>query len=353
VNRLEERGFRDRDFVNTEEGFLFCVVGPYHPADRVISYLKYLPDPAGKWRKGKDRFKRVMRTYTIPSLLETFELLKNAHPQYLFFSPIYNITMTAVPRENIVNHFEPEKKLAKLFKKSRLDSLQKKVVRFVSLLSKLSAVSVSDFGITGSILLNIHNPSFSDMDVTVYGSENSYAVRKALTELPLTSNFNVKRFNEAKLAKWVVQKTQNHPLNHTEAERIYERKWNIGIFDHTLFSVHPVKLEKELIEKYGDKIYHPSGMVTVRAVVDDSGDSIFLPATYKVREVKIEENIEANVEEMVTYEGLYDSLAEKGERIEVKGKLEHVVDKRTNAKYDRVLVGSPEGKGVEYVKLLD
>jgi len=117
--------------------------------------------------------------------------------------------------------------------------------------------------------------------------------------------------------------------------------------------VHPVKLEKELTEKYGDKTYHPIGMVTVRAVMDGSRDSIFLPATYKVREVKIEENIEANVEEVVTYEGLYDSLAEKGERIEVKGKLEHVIDKRTNEKYDRVLVGSPEGKGEEYIKPLD
>ena len=106
---MAERGFLDRDFLSTNERFLFCVVGPYHPQNRVISYIKYLPDAEGKWRKGNERFKRVLYTYSIPSLLDTFDLLKASHPQYLFYSPIYNITMTAVPRKSIVQHFMPEK----------------------------------------------------------------------------------------------------------------------------------------------------------------------------------------------------------------------------------------------------
>ncbi|MDH5448305.1 MAG: hypothetical protein OEY24_01670 [Candidatus Bathyarchaeota archaeon] len=347
---LEERGFRDRDFLSTKEGFLFCVVGPYHPTDRVISYLKYSPDSKGKWWKGKNRFKRVMRVYTISNLLETFDLLKNAYPQYLFFSSAYNITMTGVPQKHVVKHLKPDEKLAKLFKKSHLDSLQGKVARFVSLLAKLSAVPADNFGVTGSILLDIHNPAFSDMDITVYGAENSYAVKNALTKAHLTGNSGVKRFGREKLRNWYMNKTRNHPISLAEAERIYERKWNIGIFDDTFFSVHPIKLEEELTESYGDKAYHPAGMVTVRAVVADCEDSVFLPAVYGVREVEVEGDVEVNVEEVVSYEGLYDSLAEKGETIEVKGKLEHVVDNRTGRRYDRVLVGSLEGKGREYIK---
>jgi len=347
---LEGRDFRDRDFISTKEGFLFCVVGPYHPTDCIISYLKYLPDPEGKWRKGTDRFKRVMRTYTIPNLLETFDLLKNAYSQYMFFSLVYGIRMTAAPLESIVDHFMPEKKLAELFEKSALDSLQKKVVRFVSLLSKLSAVSANNFGVTGSILLDIHNPALSDIDITIYGIENSYAVKNALTEAHSTGNFDVKRFEGKKLKMWYANKTRNHPISLVEAKRIYERKWNIGMFDDTPFSVHPVKLEKELIEKYGDKTCRPSGMVVLRAVVADSKDGIFLPAVYEVEEVEVEGGIDANIEEVVSYEGLYDSLAEKGETIEVVGKLEHVTDIRTGREYNRVLVGSLEGKGGEYIK---
>jgi predicted nucleotidyltransferase len=347
-----DRGFRDRDFLSTGEGFLFCVVGPYHPDSRVISYLKYLPDSEGKWRKGKKRFKRVMQAYTIPSLLGTFDLLKSAYPQYLFFSSVYNITMTAVPKECVVEHFKPEEKLAELFKKPCLDLLQRKVVRLVSLLSDLSIVPIGDFGVTGSILLDIHNPAFSDMDVTVYGLENSCAVKKALAETRLTQNSGVKRLGGERLREWYLAKTRNHPISFDEAERIYERKWNIGVFDGTLFSVHPVKLEKELTEKYGSKTYHPAGIVTFRAIVVDSRDGIFLPAVYKVKEAEIEGRAEADIEEVVSYEGLYDSLAEKDETIDVRGKLEHVVDHRTGKEYDRVVVGSPEGEGREYIKPL-
>lgn len=347
---MKERDFRDRDFIRTEEGFLFCVVGPYHPVDRVVSYLKYLPHREGRWRKGKDRFKRVMRAYTIPSLLETFDLLKDGNPQYLFFSPVYNITVTAVGRGSIVEHFRPEEKLAELLKGSRVDALQRKVDRFVSLLSEVSGVPPSDFGVTGSILLDIHNPAFSDMDITVYGVDSSYVVKNALSEAYLTEKSPFERFQGEKRSKWCRNKTGNHPISLAEAERIYEQKWNIGIFDNTFFSVHPVKVERELTEKYGDKTFYPSGSVTVRAVVADSRDSIFLPAVYHVREVKVEEEVEASIEEVVSYEGLYDSLAEEGETIAARGKLEHVVDSRTGRKYDRVLVGSPEGKGREYIK---
>ena len=349
---LKERDLRDRDFISTKEDLLFCVVGPYHPADRVISYLKYLPDLEGIWRKGKDRFKRIMWAYTFPSLLETFDFLKVSYPKYLFFSSVYNITMTAVPREYITKHFKPEEKLARLFRKSRLDSLQRKVVRFVSLLSELSGISVDDFGVTGSILLGIHNPVFSDMDITMYGVESSYAVKDALTGVCSTGNFGVGRFEEEKLRNWYINKTRNHPISLAEAERIYKRKWNIGVFEGTLFSVHPVKMEQELTEEYGDKTYHPARAVTIHAVVADSKDSIFLPAIYRVREVTVKEDVEANIEEVVSYEGLYDSLAEKGEEIEAKGKLEHVIDNRIGREYDRVLVGSPEGKGREYIKPL-
>lgn len=342
--------FRDRDFVSTEEGFLFCVVGPYHPVDRVISYLKYLPSVEGRWKRGDTRFERVMRSYTIPSLLETFAFLENDFPQYRFFSKIYDINMTAVPHRNITRHFQPEKKLSELFRRSHLDSLQKKILHIVSLLSELSEVPITDFGITGSVLLEIHNPVFSDMDITVYGTQNSFSVKKTLSSLFMSENLNVEHIEKVKFKVWLKNKIRNHPVSFVEARKIYDHKWNIGVFKGTLFSVHPVKVENELEEKYGDLSFRQGGIVNLRATVSDSGDSIFLPAVYKVSEVEIEEDISANIKEVVCYEGLYDSLAEKSETIIVRGKLEHVSDSRTGKKYDRVLVGSLQGKGKEYIK---
>ena len=346
------RRFRDRDFLQTTEGFFFCVVGPLHPSDRVISYLKYVPSKFGAWGRGKKRFRRVMRSYTIPNLLETFSFLERNYPHYIFHSSFYNITLTAVPQKHIEEHHKPEEKLAHLRQASRLDPLQKKVTRFTSFLAEASSVPHDSFGVTGSILLDIHQPEFSDMDITVYGLEHSLAVKNALVENYALSNSPVKRLEGKAIKAWCARKARRYPLTPDEALRIYERKWSLGVFKNTLFSIHPVKLKQEVAEKYGEKTYHPLGHATIRAVVYDNTDYFFLPSVYRIGEVKIVEGPEVSrIVEVVSYESLYDSLAEVGESIVVRGKLERAVDRKTSREYHRILVGSPEGKGMEYIKL--
>lgn len=346
------RKFRDRDFLLTTEGFFFCVVGPFHPPNRVISYIKYVPSKRGKWGKGRRRFRRAMPEYTVPCLLETFRQLERRHPHYLFYSPFYNILMTAVPNEHIRRHYKPEEKLKHLFQLSRLDSLQKKLKRFVSFLSEKSGVSLEAFGVTGSILLHIHK-SFSDLDITVYGFKNSLAVKEALMDAYSYWKSPIQRFENKAIKAWCWNKVKAYPLTFNEAMQIYRRKWNIGTFEGTKFSVHPVKLETELKEKYADKIYKPVDSVVLGAVVEDNTDSMYLPSVYRVKEVKIIRGPQVNdVREVVSYEGLYGDIAEKEETIIVKGKLEEVHDKRSKQKYHRILIGSPEGKGKEYIKLV-
>jgi len=347
------RGFRDRDYLRTKEGFFFCVVGPLHPPNRVIAYLKYAPSKVGKWGKGIWRFKRVLKNYTIPSLLETFRMLEKDYPHYLFYSPFYNVLMTAVPLEYIAKHYRPEEKLAQILKAQRQDQLQKKLIRFVSALSEKSGVSPEFFGVTGSILLGIHRLAISDLDVTVYGNKSGLAVKRALIDEYFVKNSRVKRFEDATLSGWCRSKTGAHSLTFDEARQIYKRKWNIGVFEDTRFSVHPVKLEEEIAEEYADRVYEPLGSVVVGAVVHQNSDSMFLPAVYQVREAKVIKGPQvADIEEIVSFEGLYGDIAEIGETILVKGKLEEVTDKKNRRKYHRVLVGSPEGKGAEYIKLL-
>jgi predicted nucleotidyltransferase len=346
------RRFRDRDFLQTREGFFFCVIGPLHPPHRVISYLKYVPSKFGVWGKGEKRFRRVMRSYTIPNLLETFGFLERTHPHYLFHSSFYKITLTAVPQKHIAEHFKPDEKLAQLLQTSRLDPLQKKLTRFTSFLAETSNIPHEFFGVTGSILLDIHQPEFSDMDITVYGLENSLAVKNALIENYALSSSSVKRLEGKALKAWCAGKAQRYPLTPDEASKIYERKWNLGIFEGTLFSIHPVKLELEVAEEYGEKTYYPVGHATIRAVVHENTDYLFLPSVYRIREVKIVEGPHVTgIVEVVSYESLYDSLAEVGESIVVRGKLERVLDNKTSREHHRILVGSPEGNGMEYVKL--
>jgi predicted nucleotidyltransferase len=347
------RGFRDRDFLQTSEGFFFCVVGPLHPPKRVISYIKYVPSASGVWGSGEKKFSRILPKYTIPNLLETFKYLERNYPHYLFHSPVDNITITAVPHERIKEHFKPEEKMSQLRQAPKLDSLQEKLVRFTRFLGEISGVSEASFGVTGSLLLDIHQPTFSDLDVTVYGAKDSWALKEALVE-NRGSGMPMKRLEGKPLEEWCIKKSQDYPLTSKEALKLYERKWNLGFFEDRWVSIHPVKLESEVTEEYGEKTYIPCGQVTIGAVVSGNLDSLFLPATYQIEDVKFLHCQQlGDVAEVVSYEGLYDSLAENGETIQAKGKLEKVIEKGTSRHRYRVLVGSAEGKGKEYMKLVE
>jgi hypothetical protein len=314
-----------------------------------------MPARDGKWKDERTSYKRVMRAYTIPDLLQTFNLLKTRHPQYLFYSEIYGITMTAVPHSYILQHYKPEEKLAKILKSMKKDALQTKLAAFVGFVSSKSGVASNNFGVTGSILLDIHNPKFSDMDVTIYGLQNSLKVKGALTRAYAKPDSMVKRFEGKILDDWCRKKVERFPLSLKDTRRIYERKWNLGVFEDVVFSVHPTHIEKELAERYGDRTFRSEGQVTLRAVVADDSESLFLPCLYRVRDVKTIEGKHEGVDatQVVSYESLYDSIATAGEEIVVKGKLERVHDNRDGTEHYRVLVGSPEGKGEEYIKPVD
>lgn len=345
------RGFRDRDFLQTIENFFFCVIGPVHPSKQVISYLKYVPSQSGVWGKEEKRFSRILKNYTIPNLLETFSFLERNHSHYLFTSPVYNITLTAVPHKNIKAHFIPEQKLAQLRAASEVDSLQDKLIKLTKSLEEISNVPSGYFGVTGSLLIDIHQPMFSDLDITVYGRKNSWALRNAFAENS-NSKMPTKRLSGKLLEEWCLKKARQYPLTPAEASKIYERKWNLGFFKDTWFSIHPIKLESEVAETYGQKVYYPCGQVTIRGVVRDNVDSLFLPSVYHLEEDEVLEGPRlGKITEVVSYESLYDSLAENGEAIIARGKLEQVYERGTNRETYRVLVGSPEGKGKEYIKL--
>ncbi len=347
------RGFRDRDYLETIEGYLFCVVDSVHPKDRVIAYLKYIPNSSGKWGKENKRMKRILKNYTMQNLLETFEFLEKNHPEYLYYSSVMNIKMSAVPLNRISYHFKPEEKLLHLINMEKPDTLQRKVINLVQLLSDKSGVPLKFFGVTGSILLDIHQ-DFSDIDLIVYGAEASRSVKDALMQFYKSRGSPIRRFGKKMIHEWCLDKARVYPLTYEEAARIFKKRWNRGVFRETLFSIHPVKLEEENDEKYGDRIFKPEGMIKIKATISDASEADFLPAVYKVRDVKVIEGRKVkDITEVASYEGLYGSLAEEGERILSYGKLEKVIDRRIGEEYHRVLIGSKEARGSDYIKPLD
>ena len=178
-----KRSFRDHDYIETVDGLLFTVVGNVHPGDRVLAYLKNLPSLRGRWKRGSKRYARSMRYYSSSNVMRTVESLRRTNPQYVFDSKILNLSFSAVPIERISKHYLPEEHLAKLRTLRDLDVLQQKAVDLATVISQESGVSVKYFGVTGSILVDLHNVKFSDIDLVVYGRSHIPQVKDALLRL--------------------------------------------------------------------------------------------------------------------------------------------------------------------------
>jgi predicted nucleotidyltransferase len=346
------RSFRDRDYLLTPDDLFFTVIGNVHPKDRVLAYLKYLPDPRGKWGKAGKSYARSIRYYSAANIMETVGFLRKTYPQYVYSYKPLQIEFSSVPHERIAEHFRPEERLQEIRHAKRLDKLEKKTIGLASFLSEHSGVPMGRLGVTGSILISVHT-SFSDIDLTVYGRRESLRIRELLLSLYKKGNNQIRRFSGSILSKWCKEQLSVHPITIKDARNIYSRIWNRAVYKDTLFSIHPVKTEHEVTEQFGEEFYEPVGVVEIRAKVVDAADSCFLPGTYFVTDVRFESGPQfGNVERVVTYEGLYGDIAGEGDVIFVRGKLEKVFDASRRLKYSRVLAGSSEPRASHLIRVI-
>jgi len=337
---------KDRDFVETAEGLLFCVVGYLHPPDRYTAYLKYVPAPDGRWSRGGTRYARAIDYYHVSQMEKTYTLLREHYPQYLFSCPVRNITVSSVPHTMVKTYYHPRRRLQSILVEGAGDPLEQRLIDLVALLSDLSGLREGDFGVTGSLLTASHSPEFSDIDLTVYGFKASQRLKEALIEAKREGNV-VQPYGHERMAEWSRSRSQRFPLSFEELMGIAERRWNYGVHWGGYFSIHPIRTDDEITERYGDRIYRRRGVATGIAEITDSRESIYLPAIYHVDNVKKEAMIQEEVEQVISYEGLFCDIFEEGEQIEFKGTLEEV---SANRDYYRVVIGSAGSRG-GYIKM--
>jgi predicted nucleotidyltransferase len=342
------RSFRDRDYLTTPEGFIFTVVGNLHPADRIIAYLKYVPDEHGKWGLGRSRYRRAIATYNVPSVVASMEFLRGEAPQYIFESSVDSISLPAVPIDRVVSHLCPETRLLELQNSESRDELEKKALRFAELVSERAGVPISSLGLTGSILARIHNPTFSDIDLVVYGFNNAPRVRDFLRRLKDSSLDEIRKLSGATKEKWIGERLKSTPLTRQDIMTVFARKWNIGSFDGTEFSVHAVHTESEVRGHYGDERYASLGIIDATAEIVGDKESMFMPAVFQIEHAHMKDTQAAYLpDRVVSYEGLYADVVGEGETVLCRGKLERVTSSSGIAY--RILIGSAEAAGTDYL----
>ncbi len=337
---------KDKDYIETVEGLIFCVVGYLHPPDRYTAYLKYIPETSGKWGRGQRRYGRALAYYHVTQVEATYKLLEKQYSQYLYDCPIRGIRISAIPKSRVKRYYRPRERLRTILRRGPLDPLEAKLLSLIELLSRASGLKASDFGVTGSLLLGIHNPKFSDIDLTVYGLEASRRVMEALRR----GVDGLEAPSEGWLKDWSRRRAGRLPLSLEKLMEIALRRWNQGFYEDTYFSIHPVRSDEEITEQYGSRIYRRLGQVEGEATIIDASEGIYTPAIYRVEDTSIRGEIVVDeIKEIVSYEGIFSGIFQEDERIGFKGILERVEGE--GEKYYRIVVGAASSDG-GYIKLL-
>jgi len=322
---------RDGDTFVTKEGFVFYVFGYEHPRDWVLSFLKYIPSNLKlhfpirflrhEWKFENVELARPEKLYTAENYQKLLKTLRTTYPQYIYFCPYRGKEVISAPLKDIEKVYVPKECLKRLFEKKRKDRIQKLASELVSLLSTESKVPLEDFGIHGSIALNMHTAE-SDIDLVVYGSKNSRSLEGAIARLV-----------EEGTLKYVFTKKHDRARKHRAR---YKDK---------IFVYNAVRKIDEINMQYGDHKYVPTRDVSFSCEVVDDNDAMFRPATYQIKNYQPLDSASKLMEEeaptkVVSMIGYYRNVARHGDKIKVSGTLERVENVQTGETNFQVVVGS-------------
>lgn len=325
----------DGDTFVTLEGFVLNVFGYEHPEGRVFSFLKYIPSTfkdlfnvrllSRTWRyRGIELF-RAEKLYTAKNYQIFLEVFRRNFPDYVYYCPFRRKDVISAPLNRVAAVYAPKDVLHSLLNTEKRDRLQRTTIDFIELISSESGVPIEDFGVHGSVALNMHSAE-SDIDIVVYGAVNfrkvEATVEKLAAEGSLAYVFN----------------------NRLDAARRYK-----GRYRDKIFMYNAVRKPEEVKIKYGEYRYTPVLPVRFRCRVKDDSEAMFRPAIYRVEDYRPISQQHALPEDMVpgvvvSMIGCYRNVARKGDEIDVSGMLERVESTETGKVHYQVVVGTAESE---------
>ncbi len=311
---MEKKRVTLRDFIETNEGFLFSVVSYFPINNRYLAFLRYYPSRRGdRIRKNdKIRYKKVKSTDFSFSLLEK---MKKHVFSYLGFK------MQGVAFDEVKKVYKPEERIKEILFSENADDVERDVADIYE------ELGVKEIGVTGSVLVKLHDKT-SDIDFCIYGYKNFEKARESVENFPLSER-DLRRVYEKRKPSIPFKKFLFHEM----------RKKNRGVYNNRIFDIllvrkNPIKEEFYKIRRIGK--------VKIEVKVLDDSKAFDYPAEYIVEGDK-------NVYKVVSYTHTYVGQVFSGEKAIVKGYLEEVVS--SLGKYRRVIVGTSREAWDEYIVL--
>ena len=304
---------RLRDFVITEQDWIFAVVAYDRGGEGLECVLRYVPDAHGDRDSARGRYRKV-------GFEEAYEFLRARRPEYLD-------TVHTVPKGAIKELLRPATQLP------RIAARNEKVRAVYEFLSR--HIPQDRIGITGSYLCGLHAPD-SDLDFVIYGREQFDTARAAVAGAR-----NAAVTGELPEALWQrLYRKRNPELSYEVFIAHEKRKGHRGTISGTYFDLLYVRddAELQLLDHWNYEKGERVGYRTITAEVLEASFAFDSPAIYAVDHPEIAK--------VLSFTHTYAGQAVVGETIEARGMVE-----RTSHE-TRLVVGTTREARGEWIRSL-
>jgi len=297
----------------------------------VFAFLKYIPSELQAlfnvemlertWKFGDKTLFRAEKLYTAENYKSFIETFRKKFPEYIYYCYLRHKELISAPISRIEKVFVPKERLQALIKLEKPDRIQRMALDLVNMLSQESGVGLSDFGIHGSIALNMHSEE-SDIDFVVLGSANFRKVEATIDRLVNTGTL-----------RYIFG-------NRLDAARKFKGKYKDKIWMYTA-----TRKPEEFPPPYGTLRFSALSPVKFQCTVSDDTEAIFRPAIYKFTDYKpLDVMSELPADRVpaciLSNIGCYRNVARKGDKIKVSGMLERIESNKTGEVTYQVVVGT-------------
>ena len=309
-------------FVITIDNLIFEIKGIFHPRNRVIAYLRYVPTT--------NEISGYRKVYALDER-ETY--LQNNYPSYLWFSEPHGRVVQSVPNDRIKSVLNPVDCLRNLrVSDETISDLEQASVNLATGLVDATGIEWTDIGITGSQLVGVARED-SDIDLVVYGLD---ACRRFYSNLSdsITSIKGIEHYSGSLLDAHVSFRWGAHEDLKSILREIEQAKLLQGLFEGYHFFVRLVKTPRDFDYAYDDFSYQMKGHQLVSGKVVDDNEAIFTPCEYLV-----ECNNLPSLRKLVSYRGRFTEQISKGRTFEAHGRLEVVTNHKEQEQFMQLVLG--------------
>ncbi len=295
--------YLDHDTLIDKYGSIHQIIGNYHPPGIVYALKKYvITGENSLWKRRGYGYKRLIKTYTPQS---------SRIAEKIVYDPLQKSLFPSISSNNIKRHLKPTEGIKRLLSTTQ-DSLEKTALQLIHQLMDYG-VKIELLGLTGSLLIGIHNPTISDIDLVIYDCR----IINLIEETKLIKPFRGKKLNE-----WIQHNSKRLGLPPRILVKMYDPRKR-GVFKNTTISIIPVNpkpLSKNDVIINGEYIGH----VEILAEAEPKCcKHHYYPHNLDARIIRIiksHSKIDIDKLKIISYEGMYMNNIIDNRLIKISGK---------------------------------